>query len=276
VVEAVRAGALARFAASIVMAAVGAAEVGCSTSSEEAAPRTLVHRALRATPVDDLLIDPFVTGDDAWGHFILVDPAGEDSAASNLCEPLAREVLSASPGGVAGASILVNPVTNPANQGCSALLASVIGSAAPVSAQIWISLDDSEGNPTGLDPAALDQVVAVSLIANPLPGATAGAPESYPLAVSEPLLTVGGRTWAHLTTRGTATLPQGGFFSVTFVSSEPSLHLGSPGVAPVATGGLKAIPRVATDGERAATMVYTRTLGDRPHRERRPVTRSVR
>ena len=163
--------------------------------------------------------------------------------------------------------MLLGPRTNPVAEGCLVLLAPLTGSTGPVSAQLWVSLDDANGNPIALPAAGLASTLTASLLANAAPNQ--GAAQSYPLTLTGAPTTVGGRTWGQLTTGAAASLPQGGWLTVTVVDPTATLHVSSPSVAPVTlsadlAGGPTAHATAVTSGEQAATAGYATSVQTRP------------
>jgi hypothetical protein len=251
-----------------------ASDTGAEASEHatDAAVRTLTTRPLLPTPVNNLLLDPFITADRSWGHFRAVVPALDPAETGADCPVLTREILSASPIGVSAPGILVNQTVLPPSLGCTAIIAPFVGSTEAVAAQIWVSLSDATGAPlafpSGSDGGgALDGILTVSLLSTALPS-DAGAPMSYPFTIaSTPPVVLAGRSWGLLELDGVS-IPEGGWFVVTLTSPTRSLYMAAPQVVPGATGhGRRPGParsRPVTEIERGATLQYGRVLPFHP------------
>jgi hypothetical protein len=220
--------------------------------------RVATTRGLLPTSVESLLLDPFVTSDQSWGHFAAVDPL-----TSKICAPLQREILSQSPVGVAGAVVVTKVRGN-----CSEILAPLSGATAgSVNAQIWISLNDATGGPLPFPTEGLDELIKVELVPNYLPSQS---PQTvYPLSVVSvsPIspadggtlpLTITGREWG-LLALSAAPFAQGGWFVITLLDKTSSLDLAGPEVVPTSTVSLsRPHSRAMTDADRAVVMGYER------------------
>jgi hypothetical protein len=245
----------------------------------DAGVRTLTTRALLPTPVNSLLIDPFVTYDESWGHFRAVVPAVEAAETGGDCPSLTREFVSASAAGIAAPAVLVNPTVLPVSTGCTAIIAPFVGSSEPVTAQIWVSLSDAAGAPvafpsvTDAGMATIDGFVTVAILPNTVPSSL--PPASYPFEVLPPApVTAGGRQWGLLGLRTAVAIPDGGWFAITFKSQSGGLYLAAPAVVP--TGASQIVQRAAprrpmTEIERGAMLQYGRLL-----QTRRPPRRHTR
>jgi hypothetical protein len=247
--------------------------------------RTMTTRGLLATPVNNLLLDPFVTADVAWGHFQAVVPAVDPSQTGADCPKITREFLSASPVGIAAPVVLVNQAVLPASSGCAAIIAPFVGSTEAVSAQIWVSLSDGSGAPVpipvGADAAgtSLDSFVTVALVPNALPSA-ASPPASYPLTLaSTPPTSIAGREWAQLELPAPVSVPEGGWFAITLANPASGFYFVAPQIVPASTTTLALVrslgaprSRPVTDVERGAMLQYGLLLPTHvtPRRRHRP------
>jgi hypothetical protein len=229
-----------------------------SSDSSDATPiRVATTRGLLPTSVQNLLLDPFVTYDESWGHFDQVDPVTD-----GFCAPIVREILSQSPVGVAGAVAKVSVQGH-----CTEILAPFPGAAkGSASAEMWISLSDATGAPLPFPSAHdLDGVIKVELLPNYLPSQT---PQTvYPLEVvsASPIapsdggplpVTIAGRQWG-LVAASRVSLPQGGWFVITLVNPTDSFYLaGAEVVASDLVSLARPRARLVTDGDRASTKAY--------------------
>jgi hypothetical protein len=251
---------------------------GCGSSGSSAskdggtAPvRTLTTRALLPSVTNDLLLDPFITADQSWGHFRAVVPKANPADTNGGCPLLARELMSASPIGVSAPAELVNPSVLPASTGCTSILAPFVGSTEPVHAQIWVSLSDASGNavpfPTGSDgERTLDRYLTVALLPNSLP--TAASLPAYPLEPSGPPIVLAGRQWGQLALSATAPIPQGGWFAITLNKPDGGLYLAGPQVVPTGGSVGPVRSRPVTDVEEGAVRQYSKLPYEHPIRRR--------
>jgi hypothetical protein len=241
------------------------AKEDASDASTDGSPvRFATTRGLLPTSVKSLLLDPFVTYDESWGHFDSLDPTTDDE-----CAPIVRELMSQSPIGIAGA------VANVSLRGrCTQILAPLSGaSKGSVDAEMWISLSDASGAPLPFPTHGLDASIKVELVPNYLPTQT--PQDVYPL---EPVsvspispsdsgalpVTIAGREWG-LVAVSAVPFTQGGWFVVTLVSETGSFYLAGPEVVPTTTVSLlRPHFRAMTDADRAATAGYARVV--RTHR----------
>jgi hypothetical protein len=238
----------------------------------DGAIRTLTTRPLLPTTPNDLLLDPFITSDESWGHFRAVIPATDPDETVGDCPLLSRQILSASPTGVSAPAILVNPAVLSASTGCTSILAPFAGSTEPVHAQIWVSLSDSSGNPVSFPPAAaagqktLDGTLTVALLPNALPsGATL---PSFPLEPSGPPVTLAGREWGQLALPTAVPIPKGGWFAITLKNPDAALYLAGPQVVPTGSGVGPIRSRPMTGDEEGAVLQYSRQPERHPPRRR--------
>jgi hypothetical protein len=246
--------------------------------------RTMTTRGLLATPVNNLLLDPFVTADVTWGHFRAVVPAVDPSQTGPDCPKITREFLSASPIGIAAPVVLVDPTVLPASSGCTAIIAPFVGSTEALSAQIWVSLSDASGAPVAIpavaDAAAggLDSFLTVALVPSVLPS-SAAPPASYPFVLaSTPPTLIAGREWARLELSTPVSVPDGGWFAITLLNPASGFYLAAPQVVAASTTTLAVVRSLAsirtrpiTDVERGAMLQYGRLLPvPMPRRRHRP------
>jgi len=224
--------------------------------------RTATTRALLPTSVENVLLDPFITSDESWGHFVSVNPGAGGDAAPTFCNALVREVLSQSPIGVSGSVIFATARAGTSTAGCTEILAPFVGGLASdrFMAQILVSRVDTSGAPVPLSTGAhgLDEVVTVTLLPNYLPS---DAPQvAYPFAVTKAApTTIDGRQWGVLALPEPVALPKGGWFSIHLAGSSGSVFLAAPEVVATTTVPLSDAPhRQITSIERAALLEYAR------------------
>ena len=262
-----------------------------STEPPDASPptdagpvRTLTTRALLPTPVNSLLMDPFVTADESWGHFRAVVPSIDPADTGGDCPYIARELMSASPVGISAPTLLVSPTVLPPSYGCTAILAPCVGSSETVSAQLWVSVLDATGAPVGSTDggaAGVDAYLSVALLPNSLPSGP--TQPSYPLTLSSTApVAIGGKVWVVLELASPVAMPDGGWFSITIVKTDAQLYFAGPEVVPTAAGQIAHRPssittgRSMTDRERGAIAQYGRLRDTRPPRRRPRRPRLVR
>jgi hypothetical protein len=239
-----------------------------SDARPDAPVRVATTRGLSPTSVENLLLDPFVTSDQSWGHFVAANPR-----ADKVCDVLDRTLMSQSPVGIAGV------VVSAAVKGsCTEILAPLSGaSKGSVDAQVWISLSDATGAPLPFPMNDLDASIKVALMPNYLP--TQAPQVVYPLeAVSvSPIspadgatvpLTIAGRQWGLVALSG-APLTQGGWLVISLVSTEGSFLLAGPEVVPTLTVSLsrphsRPHSRPMADADRAGISSYERTARHHP------------
>jgi hypothetical protein len=248
--------------------------------------RMLTARPILATPVNNLLMDPFITTDRSWGHFVPVIPASDPTQTRGDCNGLAFVILSDSPVGVSAPAVLVDADTMPSISGCTAIVAPFVGSTEPVGARIWASLDDASGAPLPFPApsdggtSAIDAVLTVALVANAVPASAASV--SYPLtAVDQAPTVVGARSWGALALPALASLGEGGWFAITLTNGTRGVYLAAPEVVPGGTSTELVLrpatgwSRPASDAERGAIQQYPRHAPRRrPPRRHAPARRS--
>jgi hypothetical protein len=231
------------------------------------------------------LLDPFVTSDTSWGHFVGVVPAVEPAETGGNCPNITREFLSASPIGISAPVVLVSPAVL-ASTGCTAIIAPFVGSTEAVSAQIWVSFSDGSGAPLSFPPvtdagaADVDAFLTVALLANALPSSTA-PPSSYHFTpASSPPTVLSGRPWGLLELATPVAIPEGGWFAITVTNPASGVYLAAPQIVPATTTTLSVVrplgaARPMTDVERSAVLQYGRLLQTPPPPRRRPRPKRV-
>ena len=254
-------------------------------AAEAWSDRTMTTRTLLPTPVNNLLLDPFITSDTSWGHFRAVVPAVNPAETGGDCPSITREFLSASPIGISAPVVLVSQAVLPASTGCTAIISPFVGSTEAVSAQIWLSFSDASGAPLSFPPvtssgaANVDAFVTVALVANALPSSTT-APASYRFTpASTPPTVISGRPWGLLELASPVAIPEGGWFAITITNPTTTVYLAAPQVVPATTTTLSVVrstgaaARAITDVERGAMLQYGRLLltPAPPRRRPRPV-----
>jgi hypothetical protein len=232
----------------------------------EAPVRVAITRGLLPTAVENLLLDPFVTYDDSWGHFY---PVG--AVFGSACPAFDRELVSQSPVGIAGVVVKVTPGS------CSELVAPMSGTATgSVRAQVWISLSDADGAPLPFPPHDLDALVKVELMPNYLASQTPQPVYALDPVTVSPIspsdggslpMTIAGRQWGLVAATGIP-FPQGGWFAVTATSG--SLLLAGPEVVSTDTVALaRGRSRPMTDRDREVISEYRRVVHTQPAPRRR-------
>jgi hypothetical protein len=210
--------------------AVSGEQDGGSDAGADAGPpvRTATTRALLATPVDNLLLDPFVTSDTSLGHFVgVLLPIVNGNYQSFTA---GRSFVSQAPAGVA-APVGVIPAlasdssATPVTSG--QIVAPFPGGTAPFNAQVWASASDATGAPVTF--AAGGGSLKVSLLPNDL------SQPAYVLTVTGSPVELDGRQWVLLALATPVPMTQGGWFSIFIDSASSSFQLQAPQVTP-ATG----------------------------------------
>jgi hypothetical protein len=243
-----------------------AASDDASDARSDAPVRVATTRGLLPTSVENLLLDPFVTADQSWGHFAAANPKTD-----KVCDVLNRTLMSQSPVGIAGVV-----VTASVKGGCTEILAPLSGaSKGSVNAQVWISLSDATGAPLPfpMNDDELDASIQVALVPNFLPsqapqvvyplGAVSVSPVSPADGAALPL-TIAGRQWGLVALSG-APLTQGGWLVISLVSTESSFLLAGPEVVPTLTVSLsRPHSRPMAEADRAAISSYQHSVRHHP------------
>jgi len=193
-----------------------ALSVAACTSNDSAPTRTLVTRPLTLGSPQNLLLDPFVGGElkGGWGHF----RAGFDTGASAAMQ---RTFLSASPVGGAVSIETVPAGAVPSGASSVTVTAPFLGGPGTFHADVWLSA-------TGAGGIALpfSSVASAVKIAITSPDATT----STALVASSPQ-SFGGREWVHFTTTpDLASLPNGGWMTITLARADTVWMLAAPEV----------------------------------------------
>lgn len=228
----------------------GAKDAAIDATMDSGIPplRTVTTRPLYATSPDSLLVDPFSTAYDSWGHFVVFVPEAPQRAVAML-----RSFVGASPAGVT-APVATWPTLAEASPGASSMLivAPFSGASGSVRASIWLSSSEEGGTPSG---------VAVSLLPNERPSV------SYPLDVdAEASVSLGGRAWKRLALVAPVAVPQGGWFAIEVRDAGVSVAVQAPEIAPLtAPPPSQALSHVAprTAGQRAAIGAYAAIVQER-------------
>jgi hypothetical protein len=238
----------------------------------EAAPpiRTATTRSLLPTSVQNLLLDPFLTGDESWGHFRAIIPP-PPSGSLSVCQELVREYLGQSPAGVSGPAVLATASTGSKSAGCTQILAPFPGVTSTATADMWISLSDAKGAPLPFptDAHGLDAVLEVTLLPNYLPTDT--PQPTYGLESKGAPTVIAGREWGQVALAAPAPLTKGGWFSITLVNLEDSFYFAAPEVVPTDLATL-ARPRTRpmTGADRSSIGEYERVVRLAPRHPPRP------
>jgi len=211
--------------------------------------RTLIERSLYGTSPRNLLLDPFVTGDRSWGHFIsfFLGSPSEHFA-------LPRTFESASPTGMAAPIVLLAAGGGGSDAGSrpARVVTPVLGGGGTFSASLWLSASDASGAPvpfasvsTRVAVAVFDPTGVTKVVLAPDPSATK---------------TIGGREWT-LLRASTLSLPHGGWFQAQVTDLTYSWRLAGPELVadqPAPPRQLRRPAAVvpATDEDRAAIVAY--------------------
>jgi hypothetical protein len=213
-----------------------------------AALRTVTTRPLLGTSPRNLLLDPFVTGDMSWGHFVGVRlPVG---APPRAVAPV-RSFVSRSPAGVAAP---VATLAAAGARGSIQVVAPFPGGSDPFDADVWVSAGNAAGEPVAFETVA--HAVHVALLPNDAP-ATA-----FPLVPNGAPLMLAGRQWVSLALASPAPLPEGGWFSIAVADPKVSLQVQAPEVTPTSALGPRSLPprRPRAVHDRAAPGAYVEML----------------
>jgi hypothetical protein len=218
--------------------------LGSATST----PRALTTRSLLGTSTRNLLLDPFVTPDLSWGHFVGLLVPGMDTHPDVMTPK--RAYVSQSPAGVAApvASIGAIKAIDPGSTGVE-LLAPIPGGACSFDASVWVSAADPEGAP--VDDALATKAIGASLLPNDEPE------HAYPLTKDKELV-LGGRRWTKLALPNAVRMPRGGWFVIAITSRSISVELQAPEVvpAPPPEPSFAAITALRTSDDIAALRAY--------------------
>jgi hypothetical protein len=210
----------------VLLSSLVLAAAACTPDSG-GSPRTLVTRPLTLGSPQNLILDPFVGGElkGGWGHFT----AGYDTGASAAMQ---RTFLSASPVGGAVSIEVVSGGGQTAGASSLTLAAPFLGGPGTFHADVWIAANDAT---TGA-PLPFTSVASAVSIAITSPDSTS----STQLAVTAIQL-FGGREWASFSTSpDIASLPSGGWMTITLSRPDATWMLAAPEVtssALAATGG---------------------------------------
>src|SRR5262249_23028388 len=160
---------------------------GAELAAAGGTPRRLVTRPLLGTSTRSLLLDPFVTSDASWGHFVgLLLPTRNGKHHAFLPE---RSFVSLSPAGVSS-PVATLPTFRSLDRDATSLavVAPFPGGSDPFAARIHVSAGDADGKPVDFDTVA--SALTVALLPNDQPAHT------YPLGRdASPAQTLGGRQW---------------------------------------------------------------------------------
>lgn len=240
-----------------VAALCAPALAGCGDSSSHddmgkgagamAPARTATERPLLAVPANSLLLDPFVTSNLWWGHFVTVVLP---SSASLSVRPK-RAYRSLSPEGVAAPIASVGPFASLGTAGKSvAIVAPFPGGSRPFAAQLWVTAGDAEGAPVAFDDGG--KGLTVELLPN-------DSPHAYPLVQDGALQIFEGRAWVRLTLPAPVPMPQGGWFSIAIDDPNATFQLQAPQVTP-STATATPVARPRRPQAREAIVAYAEAL----------------
>jgi hypothetical protein len=208
----------------------------------------LTTRDLLGMPVQNLLLDPFVSTDLSYGHFVdIVFAVGGQSYETGLPD---RMFLSRSPSGVALPILSIAPAADiQVGLDKSQVISPFAGGSVPFDAAVWVSAGKGK-KPVTFSEAAHDLVV--TLLPNDKPTS------SYPLVVSGKPVDLDGRSWVRLALKSPASMPEGGWFSIVNQSSKWTFEVQAPQVTPSSGKGPFPPPDVIARGDRdgAALAAY--------------------
>jgi hypothetical protein len=221
-------------------------------------PRALASRSLLGTSTRNLLLDPFVTPDLSWGHFVGLLLPGVGTRF-DIAIPK-RAFISQAPAGVAAPVASVGPTGafDQASTGVQ-LIAPIPGGACLFHASVWVAATDPSGAP--VEDSAFAKAIAATLLPNDEPR------EAYPLArTADAPLVLAGRRWVKLALPRPVPMPEGGWFSIAITSRSLAVDLQAPEVVPASAPEppAPAITAVRTADERAALRAYVEVTRRRP------------
>jgi hypothetical protein len=213
-------------------------------------PRTLTTRPLLGTSIQSLLLDPFVTSDRSWGHFVGLAISPESDKIQSF-SPL-RAFVSLSPAGVSSPVASLPPLDTFGAKAKSAIaIAPFPGGSDPFAAQIQVSAGDASDAPVDFETAA--GALTVSLLPND------DAAQSFVLVRDgSPPRSLGGRQWVRLALAAPAPMPQGGWFSIAVTEAGFTFQVQAPEVTPTRADGPVSTPlaRARHPHHRAALVGY--------------------
>ena len=241
---------------------------GGSDAGADAGPpvRTATTRALLATPVDNLLLDPFVTSDTSLGHFVgvLLPFVNDDYQGFTI----GRSFVSQAPAGVTAPVAVVSslmPGSSSTPVTSEQIVAPFPGGTAPFNAQVWASAGDAKGAPVTF--AAGGGSLKVSLLPNDL------SQPAYLLTVTGSPVELDGRQWVLLALATPVPMTQGGWFSIVVDDVDASFQLQAPQVTPATGmdgGGGGSSPRTTPRTERDSRVLEAYVALTRRARRRAP------
>jgi hypothetical protein len=213
-------------------------------------PRKPTTRALLATSTRNVLLDPFVTADGSWGHFVgLLLPGVGTRFAVTLPS---RGFVGQAPAGVSAPVATIGPVSaiDASYRGLQ-LIAPFPGGTTSFDAEVWVSPGDAMLQPVD-DAAVAATAFTVALLPNDEPA------HAFRLARSGTPIALGGRQWVRFALPTPAPMPQGGWFSIALERGDVSLQVQAPQVTPAAAPAAAGPPPMAprTEEDHAALRAY--------------------
>jgi hypothetical protein len=211
--------------------------------------RTLTTRPLLPTAVNNLLLDPFVTGDEALGHFLGAFVLG---STSGKAFPLERVVLSRSPIGVTAPIVRTGALSKVGGGAASfVIIAPFPGGSTPFSARIWVSAGDVNGAPVAFDKGSSGLVVALQPNDKPNQHYVLERDEKTPAQVLDQW------EWVRLELKSGVDVPEGGWFTILVNDENATFRFAAPEVTPNAPSHGKARSAARGEAERAAIAIYS-------------------
>ncbi len=205
-------------------------------------------RDLLGMPANNLLLDPFVSTDLSYGHFVdILFAVGGQSYETGVPD---RVFQSSSPSGVALPILALLPAAKvQAGLDENQVISPFAGGSVPFDALVWASASKDK-KPVDFDKAGHD--LSVTLLPNDKPASV------YPLAPSGKPVTFAGRSWVKLALKSPVSMPEGGWFSIANTSGTWTFDVQAPQVTPSSAQGPLPPPEVGPrrDRHQAALAAY--------------------
>lgn len=234
-----------------------AGTAGTGGTSGSGPGRTATTRGLLATSTRSVLLDPFTTSDDSWGHFVgFLLPQHVNQFVQ--VQP-ARAFVSLSPGGVAAPVASLPTPSSVHSWGTGVqVIAPFPGGSDTFDARIWVSQGDMSGSPVPFDPAT----VTIALFPNDLPSM------KYPLSKASSPVSYAGREWVALSVPSPVSMPQGGWFSITLEDPQATVQLQAPEVVPTGMASPAPVANAVARSARDSTTLNSYVAVTRRSRKR--------
>jgi hypothetical protein len=189
-----------------------------------ASDRQLVQRTWHPTSVTNVLMDPFVTGDTAWGHFSSLFLAPNDTS-KDIWIALPRSLSGSTPVGSAKPILRLSELKAQAGSSKKLwILAPFLGAKSAYRASIWASAGDATEHPVPFDSSTEKLTVAILD-----PSGNSGTYFDPDLSSKK---VVGGREWVRMSLPDPVAFPHGGWFIVQVSDLASSWLLAAPEVTP--------------------------------------------